>query len=182
MSNRILIDICDDVSSPQEIMNKLAEVYYKTYGVEIMTINYELRYSQSVSNTHACPIDGVTNFMMTREYPTGYRGFTGNVTLELIPPRDVTFISNCFGNKLDSIKDKSIMGINLGSGGGTETVFFIRNNEIYDARRYTYNMTIFTEDFPSLHRAMRRKESFLKLKTPDKHLVAVWRNKLYAGK
>lgn len=42
---------------------------------------WDIYYRKEISNTHACPINGVTNFSRESNRPTGYSGWTGRVWL-----------------------------------------------------------------------------------------------------
>jgi len=82
----------------------------------------EMRWSESVSNTHDCPIGGVTNWWSKIELPTGYPGWQGRIHLHQV------------GASFSSAFQKlGHLGIFTGSGGGG-----------------SYEVRMFADDFPGL--------------------------------
>lgn len=82
----------------------------------------EMRWSESVSNTHDCPRGGVTNWWSKEDLPTGYPGWKGRIYLR----QDGATFSTAF-QKLD------YLNIYTGSGGGGH-----------------YEVRLFAADFPGL--------------------------------
>lgn len=53
-------------------------VYYKIVGLA-----WDIKYSESVSNSHCAPIHGVQNWDRRSGAPTGYRGFSGRIHIRM---------------------------------------------------------------------------------------------------
>ena len=89
----------------------------------------DVRWSESVSNSHSCPRGGVTCWS-SREAedgrPRGYPGWSGRIEFQL--SHDLGFGSDTFSGT----------GIHTGGGGGTS------NN------RYGYDVKFFASDWPAL--------------------------------
>lgn len=83
-------------------------------------------FQERCSNTHSCPLNGVTNWECEDDKPSGYPGFYGRITFCIEPD------SPGFGG--DIFKGT---GINTGSGGG-------RNKSL------SYDVTLFLDDWPAL--------------------------------
>lgn len=95
----------------------------------------ELTYGTSVSNTHACPRDGVTNWGgrdMLKDgtpAPRGYPGWSGRIEFE-VSHENVRWGSDVFKGT----------GIHTGSGGST------------NGRNYGYDVKLFESDWPGLQK------------------------------
>lgn len=94
----------------------------------IRITHLDVRWSESVSNTHSCPRSGVTNWGgRNSDAPRGYPGWQGRIEYQV--SHDVP----CFGSEL-----LSDTGIHTGTGGG------ISNN------RYGFGVEFFAADWPGL--------------------------------
>lgn len=97
-----------------------------------------MRYSNSVSNTHACPRNGVTNWGGRKEgAPRGYKGFSGRIEYTVTEPE--TF-DRPFWDISNTVKR---FGVHTGTGGG-------RGKNADGDNRYYYDVKIFLDDFPGL--------------------------------
>jgi hypothetical protein len=104
-------------------------------------INFlKLQYSEYVSNSHARPLNGVSNWGGTALLPDGspaprsYPGFQGRIGYQL--SHDIGFGSDVFKNT----------GINTGGGGGAG-----KNN-------YEYEVKFFLDDWPELKAMLKKQE------------------------
>lgn len=117
---------------------------FDKFSIEMINLN--LRWSSHVSNSHSCPLNGVTNWCNSYDdRPTGYPGWQGRIKFKTtceIPG----FMSALFKNT----------GINLGSGGG-------------GGQYYTYDVSIFVDDWPKLRKATHL--SLLKNNTYSENFV-----------
>ncbi len=91
-----------------------------------------------VSNSHACPANGKTNFMRLPELPTGYPGWTGRLTGSLKRP-DTCDYWYPYGAALNKV------GIHTHGGGGGNKFF-------------GYNISIFLADWPGLQHEIDEAE------------------------
>lgn len=87
----------------------------------------DLRWSNSVSNSHCCPRNGVTNWARRTDIPRGYPGWTGQFEFEL--SHDLP----CFPS--DIFRDT---GIHTGCGGGR------------GKNSYGYEIHFYDSDWPGL--------------------------------
>jgi uncharacterized C2H2 Zn-finger protein len=106
------------------------EKYRDKFWVKITYLN--LNWTNSASNTHNAPRDGVTNWA-GRELdkdgnprPRGYPGYTGQIEYQM--SHDIGFGSDIMRS----------LGIHTGTGGGM------------DQHRYGYSVTFFDADWPGL--------------------------------
>ncbi len=95
------------------------------FWIKITYLN--LQWGPNVSNTHACPRGGVTNWG-NRELgkPTGYPGYNGRIEYQM--SHDIGFSSDVMRN----------LGIHTGTGGGAGD------------NRFGYSVTFFDADWPGL--------------------------------
>jgi hypothetical protein len=122
----------------------------------IMEVCYlKLDYSESVSNTHSCPHNGVTNwsrrdtFADGTEKPTGYPGWQGTVRFHISHE-----VPGFFSNLLNGTR------IHTGAGGG------------HDNLTYEYEVKLFLADWPGIAlRIAQEKEEYER-----KHLVDMIKN------
>jgi uncharacterized C2H2 Zn-finger protein len=95
----------------------------------------DITYSNSVSNSHSCPKNGVTNWGGKRTLkdgtpaPNGYPGWSGRIEFQVSPDIDISG-SDLFKST----------GINTGSGGGVR------------GGKYGYSVEIFESDWPGLEK------------------------------
>jgi hypothetical protein len=108
-------------------MRKNAYLFFKNPPV-LKSINFDLRYSENVSNSHSCPFDGITNWVREKGLPTGYPGWVGSLRYRIESDHDNQISgSDFFGG---------MTGINTGTGGGSY-------NE------YRYEVRLYASDWPS---------------------------------
>lgn len=92
--------------------------------VKLNGINFSsMRWYDSVSNSHSCPISGVTNWWGKPDLPKGYPGWIGRIHIQVT------------GKLLDQSFVLSKLGIHVGTGGGG-----------------SYEVNLFADDFPGLTR------------------------------
>lgn len=101
----------------------------------IKITHLDVTYSNSVSNTHACPRDGITNWggrdtlKDGTPAPRGYPGWSGRIEIEF--SHDIRFGGDVFRGT----------GIHTGSGGST------------NGKNYGYDVKFFESDWPGLSKA-----------------------------
>lgn len=94
-------------------------------------LEFELVYSENVSNSHSAPINGVENWGGKEGLPKGYPGFQGRITGEYNSiGKSISEYCGAFYNKV------KIPGIYTGSGGGGGGTF-------------GYQFQFFIDDFPN---------------------------------
>lgn len=92
--------------------------------------NIDVNYQDSVSNSHACPANGVTNFMGDANLPRGYPGFYGSIKGYLVRHR-----SHMSDYPTSSLL--KMIGLRTGSGGGGNESWY-------------YSLSVFIADWPGL--------------------------------
>lgn len=113
---------------------------------KIERLRFVLRYSDRVSNTHRCPINGVTNWGgRDPEAPKGYPGYSGSVEWWTILDR-----KNVDSHIAGDLFEDPLVCINTGTGGGGSL-------DNLGMVKYRYGVEIFLDDWPGL-----RKEVFLR--------------------
>jgi hypothetical protein len=95
-----------------------------------------LTFSETVSNSHSCPEDGVRNFMCEPDKPRGYIGWTGYLNGSLDRPAKHN-ASYPYSGALQ------LVGIHTGSGGGGN-------------KSFSYDFKIFLGDWPGLQAEVDR--------------------------
>lgn len=121
-------------NNPKIVLDNVFDDKKKNYNTFSIKITYlDLRWSNSVSNSHCCPHNGVTNwgrrdvFRDGTPKPSGYPGWQGRI--EYKTNRDVGFGSDVLGN----------FRIHTGTGGGM------------GHGRYGFEVKFFDADWPGLH-------------------------------
>jgi len=119
-----------------------------------------------VSNSHNCPIDGVTNWCNEhKDRPTGYYGWQGRIEGKITTldgkKFDKYYFSDILANRFSNDKLPYCRGINSGSGGG--------GNE-----GFGYDLQLFVDDFPLLKEKFLRVTAQWKLK----HAYEIEKNRL----
>ncbi len=106
-----------------------------------LTIKYlELTYNDSVSNTHACPHNGVTNWggrdtnKDGSPAPRGYPGFRGRIEYQIS--------EGCPSSSSDALRSTRI---HTGSGGGGGNNY------------YGYDVTFFLDDWPGIKNTLKEE-------------------------
>jgi hypothetical protein len=122
-----------------------------------------MQWSDRVSNSHSCPINGTTNWDCDDTLPTGYPGFNGRIALR--------FDRSPTGFSTDVLHGSCAHG---GSGGWRPSVKVWKDvsRRATDANlpgHYTeYELRIYVEDFPKLARHMEQLKTMHLLQFPDK--------------
>jgi len=169
-------DICDYIVKHQRefIINGMLGEYesdrvvtalQKGYKIEIPEIDSLLintTYSKSISNSHAAPRDGETNWGGDKKnVPRGYPGFGGRIEISFKPgeitisdanKREKRFpsvsVSDMLGGKFGEAQ--RVPGVHTGSGGG-------------NGNNWRYGLSLFITDFPAIEKIML----FEMLQSPD---------------
>jgi hypothetical protein len=122
-----------------------------------LKITHRLRRSDSVSNSHSCPKDGVTNWGdRTPGAPRGYPGWCGQIEWLVEWPKE--FDSVYLGSDLFSRGSFSTgrQRAHTGTGGGAGGHF---NKEFNTwCQRPQYSFSIFASDWPGMARYYERKK------------------------
>jgi len=132
----------------QDRVNKMRADYW------IKIFNLDVNYSESVSNSHSCPKNGVSNFGGRECFPDGkprprgYPGFRGKIIFQL---------SHNLGWASDVMKNT---GLHIGSGGGSGNLM------------YHYEFNLFLDDFPVIKAAFEEEE----IQYNKGHLLTVIKN------
>jgi len=104
---------------------------------KLVSIDLEVRWNDFASNSHSCPLDGVTNwggYKSKEDVPRNYPGWTGRINYKL--DKDYPgFGSEYFSNPR--------CGIHTGSGGGSYLSL-------------SYQVTLFESDWPKMAEERRK--------------------------
>lgn len=123
-----VVSMCIEASKHIEPTSELADVQFK------------VRFDIHASNSHSCPIDGVTNWGNSRgsnNLPTGYPALTGGIK----------FIYKKNNHKRDIFGGYGIRGISTGTGSGGS------------AKSYSnYDVQLWLDDFPLLREKIEREQ------------------------
>jgi hypothetical protein len=143
------------IHKPEDFIPRVIEWHKKWNDLEVRIKSQNLTFSESVSNSHNCPINGITNWHRNKDLPLGYPGWYGRWTFEISKADDlklykkgITFLSDIFHAGYKWKKSKSffsLSGINIGGGGG-------------GGQGGTYEIFIYLEDFPHLMGKWRTKQ------------------------
>lgn len=112
---------------------------------EILSISVErLFWSDSVSNSHNCPVGGITNWGNRKEgEPLGYPGWKGRLAWKVKTPKNIGYPGSIFFRDLM---------IHTGCGGGGDD----RHTQVdagFSVQNFGYDIEIFAHDWPGLYRA-----------------------------
>jgi hypothetical protein len=108
-----------------------------------------MQWGNHVSNTHSAPRGGVTNWDRDPLLPAGYPGWTGRVTMQVrVPNNHDGFGSDYFAKT----------GVHTGTGGGCGQIDGIRN--------YSYDVTVFADDFATMKKLKMQALMWDELSTP----------------
>ena len=129
---RLTATSVDDISSwilkNGHALNKsICRCSNKHCGFTISDINWSIEYSETISNSHSCPINGVKNFYRRTDIAQYYPGWKGTLHFKTTNSNRCRFFSEIF--------DK--MHVHLGSGSG---------NSAY----YSSMVNLYEEDWPSM--------------------------------
>lgn len=80
-------------------------------GNSIVGFSWDIKYGQ-ISNTHNCPLNGVTNFKSAANLPKNYPGWQGRVWLRLAKPHTgwVTILCTPLCHTQDLVAQEPMMG------------------------------------------------------------------------
>lgn len=123
---------CTTISEVEQYMEKHLK---ELSGVDTIKVNLDVRYSPFTSNSHAAPLNGVSNWCSREaDKPTSYEGWVGNITIKWT---GVCKIKKYHGSSdyIASDEIRMFRGVNTLSGGAGNS----------DCR---YGVTLFCEDFP----------------------------------
>lgn len=87
------------MNSMDKMAQAILDSIQKATDNQCIGFKWEIGYAPKVRNSHACPVNGVTNCMGLPEHPSGYRGFEGRVWLRLnldLKKRHVNWGSDAF--------------------------------------------------------------------------------------
>jgi len=119
--------------------------HHKQFGLSL--VNVELQKCSNVkiiSNSHSCPINGVTNWGDThKDRPKGYLGVTAQLVGEMVNEQNIKGYPSIYQFIRTIREDKrydicsSVPGLNTGSGNGPA-----------GRGRFNYGVRFFLDDFP----------------------------------
>ena len=129
----------------------------------------DVRWSESVSNSHSSPRKGVQNFDTHSEYnkgkPTGYPGWSGRINIKVKPPlrkyQGKDYLSDGYGS---SYFERTIVNTGSGGGGGNHKNEYIS---------YSYDIKLFAADFPAMYEQVRREQW---VHNQNQERVHIWRS------
>lgn len=151
-----LQDLFDKHGEPSTI-NGIGNFILKACGDKLVGLQLDMRFIESVSNTHHAPIGKPRNWHSNPELPKGYPGYYGRIWLRASD----TVPHNAF-HCSDMLSSSSCAIGNIGDGGygpyggmwenvyNTAYRLQRKNIEAKSPRCYSYDYRIFVEDFPSL--------------------------------
>lgn len=119
-------------------INYTNDVVFDGQTTRLIGLAWDLIYSDSVSNSHSCPIGGVTNFSRESELPLGYPGFKGRLWIRL--NQEVAGIVS----RIPAMAFIHTGTGGIGSYGGPWT------GENADMPVYSWDMKVFLDDWPLL--------------------------------
>lgn len=143
--------LLSNAKSLDELFNGLKELSEKAFDVKFTIFKVNLEYSNTVSNSHGCPVGGVTNWHVNTSEPLGYPGFTGtfNYRIESSPDGCGRFGIRHITRDGESYNKPSL---HHGTGGA-------------GPNSGSYSLYFFMSDFPDLKMDLNR----MKLKGVDLH-------------
>lgn len=126
---------CDSIPAIEAyVQEKLSDLT----GVPVKVF-MDVKYTPSVSNSHSCPIDGVTNWgSRDADKPTSYPGYQGQI--KIIWGDAKIKLKSYHGGRVDYLSSDHITmfaGLNTGSGGAGNS-------------SCSYGLRLFDADFPKL--------------------------------
>jgi len=141
------------------------------HGLNVVGLRWQVSYNHNVSNTHNCPLSGVTNWQCENDKPRGYPGFSGRIWVR-------------YEKHLDMWGSEGIekyLG-HTGSGGATEggpwshiakeyyTYYGARkrnkNNQPFNEPViYSWDYRFYIDDWPLIAKMVEQKQTFELLKS-----------------
>lgn len=154
---KIQYKFLESITSPEEVHIKVMEWMKKWNNINLEIRQDNLMYDDKVSNSHNCPINGVTNWHGSEEKPSGYPGWTAHWIIGMSNKiRKKTHFSDLFesypwqNEKIYS----TILGVHTSSGG----VWYRSDNDKQEEVYIHYYMSFFADDFPGLQKWLLIKE------------------------
>ena len=123
---------------------ELLESFAKRCGKPVKVKFERMNINMTLSNSHSCPIGGVTNWRRASDKPRGYPGISGRIEVSKLNEKTRWLSIEAFGNNPMNSDLKLIPGINLGSGGGG-----------------SYEVFLFFTDFPKINRKFKKLDSLI---------------------
>lgn len=115
---------------------------------------FDMQYSDKASNSHRCPVGGVTNWHREKDKPLAYPGFVGRIGFDIKSSIDISGSILFESTRLYS-----------GTGGDGD-------------HGYSYEFTIFLDDWPALKTAVEETVTYMKLTDTPSRIGGVL-NKIY---
>lgn len=135
-----------NLSNVNDLKDMLILKAKEFYDVDITNLNIRVNFSERCSNSHNCPINGVTNWEnRDNDKPTYYPGWIGRISANVVVPKNITNALSTFDRSANSVLFNTYSGLfkgfytSSGCGGDSDG---------------SYDMDIgfgfFLEDFPLL--------------------------------
>ena len=121
---------------------------------------FDLRYNDSVSNSHNCPHDGVQNFMRDENTPRGYPGWQGR--FDYIVQSHKSQLHSYPGSSETWTKTR----IHTGTGGGGGH----KDQEINFLQSFGYDVRLFYSDWPAMANEYEKAKTFKALTNDSRSL------------
>jgi hypothetical protein len=123
--------------------------------------NFDLRYRDSVSNTHSCPHDGVTNWCgRVKGAPRGYPGWDGNFEYIVQTHKDQT---HSYPGSSDMWEGTRIYTGTGGGGGCTP-----EQEKLF--QHFGYSLNLFASDWPAMAAEYEKAKTYAILKEDTRSL------------
>ena len=126
----------------------------------VLKITHQLRWNDSVSNSHDCPVGGVTNWSPSwntdKTVPTGYPGWQGRIEWLVEWPEEFDYVylgSDLFSRgSFGTGRQRAHIGTGGGAGG-----HFNKEFNTY-CQRPRYDFRIFADDWPGMARYYQKRK------------------------
>lgn len=112
---------------------------------------FDLKYSQSVSNSHCCPKNGITNWWGRKDAPRGYPGWQGRVEWKIRWPKE---FEGCYPGSDLFQGEHCCIHSGTGGGGGWKDGY----------QRFGYDCELFAADWPGLVRYYEKQRLWATIK------------------
>lgn len=124
---------------------------YRTEQIKIAGFRWDIAHSDSVSNTHDCPIDGVTNWAgRVKDAPRGYPGWYGRVWIRYTNKPD-SFGSDPFHATLTYPGTGGFGGYN-GPWDAVYSAWCKHEKAFPEPQIYSWDYRFFDQDWPNLYK------------------------------
>jgi hypothetical protein len=117
----------------------------------VLEITHDLRWSDSVSNSHSRPHNGVENWGgRVKDAPRGYPGWTGRVEWLVAWPQefDGIYLGGDLFSRGSFRSGRQRAHTGTGGGGG---MFYSKKHEC-DVQKFSYDFRIYAADWPGMDR------------------------------